>query len=42
MVEGAALNPMVESFGEFEDNTINVSAYGKNNVEAVKIMDRAG
>ncbi|MBE9046491.1 Fe(3+) ABC transporter substrate-binding protein [Pleurocapsales cyanobacterium LEGE 10410] len=42
VVEGTPVNPVVESFGEFEDNTVNVSAYGKNNADAVKIMDRSG
>ena len=42
VVEGTPVNPVVESFGEFKDDTTNVSAYGKNNADAVKIMDRAG
>ena len=42
VVEGTPVNPVVESFGEFEEDTVNVSAYGKNNADAVKIMDRSG
>ena len=42
VVEGTPVNPVVESFGEFQDDTTNVAAYGKNNADAVKIMDRAG
>ena len=42
VVEGTPIAPVVESFGEFEDDTTNVAAYGKNNADAVKIMDRAG
>ncbi len=42
VVEGTPANPVVESFGEFKDDTTNVSAYGKNNADAVKIMDRSG
>ena len=42
VVEGTPVNEVVEGFGEFEDDTTNVSAYGKNNADAVKIMDRAG
>ena len=42
VVVGTPLNPVVESFGEFEEDTTNVSAYGKNNANAVKIMDRSG
>jgi len=42
VVEGTPLNPMVKSFGEFKDDTTNVSAYGRNNADAVKIMDLSG
>ena len=42
VVEGTSANPVVESFGEFKADTTNVSAYGKNNADAVKIMDRSG
>jgi iron(III) transport system substrate-binding protein len=42
VVKGTPINPVVESFGKFKDNATNVSAYGKNNAAAVKIMDRSG
>ncbi len=42
MVFYPALNTLVKDFGEFETNTTKVSAYGKNNAAAVKIMDRSG
>ena len=42
VVEGTPVNPVVESFGEFKDDTTNVASYGKNNADAVKIMDRSG
>ena len=42
VVEGTPVNPVVEGFGEFKEDTTNVAAYGKNNADAVKIMDRAG
>ena len=42
VVEGTSVNPVVKSFGEFKEDTTNVSAYGKNNAKAVQIMDRAG
>ena len=42
VVEGTPLNPVVKSFGEFKEDTTNVAAYGKNNADAVKIMDRSG
>ena len=42
VVEGTPVKPVVENFGKFKDNTTNVSAYGKNNAAAVRIMDRSG
>ena len=42
VVEGTPVNPVVDSFGEFKDDTTNVSSYGKNNAAAVKIMDLSG
>lgn len=42
VVEGTPVNPVVKSFGEFKDDTTNVSAYGKNNADAVKMMDQSG
>ena len=42
VVEGTPVNPIVAGFGEFNDDTTNVSDYGKNNAAAVKIMDLSG
>ncbi|MEO1005176.1 MAG: Fe(3+) ABC transporter substrate-binding protein [Cyanobacteria bacterium J06638_38] len=42
VVEGTPVNPVVAGFGEFKDDTTNVAAYGKNNADAVKIMDLSG
>ena len=42
VVEGTPVDPVVDSFGEFTDDTTNVSSYGKNNAAAVKIMDLSG
>ncbi|MEM6614406.1 MAG: Fe(3+) ABC transporter substrate-binding protein [Cyanobacteria bacterium P01_C01_bin.72] len=42
VVEGTPVNPVVAEFGEFKDDTTNVSSYGKNNADAVKIMDLSG
>ena len=42
VVEGTPVNPVVEGFGEFKDDTTNVASYGKNNADAVKIMDLSG
>ncbi|WP_020402005.1 Fe(3+) ABC transporter substrate-binding protein [Gracilimonas tropica] len=40
--ENADLAPVLEEFGEFKSDAVNVSALGRNNPEAIKIMDRAG
>ncbi|BAZ46890.1 iron transport protein [Chondrocystis sp. NIES-4102] len=42
VVAGTPVNPVVEGFGQFKEDTVNVSAYGKNNAAAVKLMDRSG
>lgn len=42
VVPGTPVADVVASFGEFEEDTVNVAAYGRNNAEAVRIMDRAG
>lgn len=33
---------ILEQFGEFKSDAVNVSAYGENNPAAIRIMDRAG
>lgn len=42
VVEGAELAPVVASFGTFKDDEVNVSVYGENQAEAVRLMDRVG
>lgn len=42
VVPGTPVADVVASFGDFKEDTVNVSAYGRNNDEAVRIMDRAG
>ena len=42
VVAGTPISPIVASFGEFKEDTVNVAAYGANNATAVKIMDRSG
>jgi iron(III) transport system substrate-binding protein len=42
VLEGVPVDPIVADFGTFKEDTVNVSAYGKNNAQAVQIMDRAG
>ncbi|AFY70232.1 extracellular solute-binding protein family 1 [Thalassoporum mexicanum PCC 7367] len=42
IVSGVAIDPVVASFGRFNDDDTNVSVYGRNAAEAVRIMDRVG
>jgi iron(III) transport system substrate-binding protein len=42
VVVGVALDPIVASFGKFKEDRLNAAVYGRNNAEALKIMDRAG
>jgi iron(III) transport system substrate-binding protein len=37
-----ALDPVLASLGTFKEDKLNAAVYGKNNAEALKIMDRAG
>ncbi|HRJ52516.1 MAG TPA: Fe(3+) ABC transporter substrate-binding protein [Candidatus Thiothrix moscowensis] len=39
---GVAASEMLKSWGEFKADSVNLSELGKNNAEAVKIMDKAG
>jgi iron(III) transport system substrate-binding protein len=40
--EDAGWNPVLQGFGDFKEDEMNVSALGKNNPQAIRIMDRAG
>ncbi|MTI87541.1 MAG: Fe(3+) ABC transporter substrate-binding protein [Balneolaceae bacterium] len=40
--EETELPEVLTNFGEFESDAVNVSALGKNNPEAIQLMDRAG
>lgn len=42
VVSGAQLSPAVAKLGDFQSDAVNVSAYGQNNPEAVKLMDEVG
>lgn len=42
VVEGVAPSEVIEGFGEFKADTLNVATYGENNPLAVQIMDRVG
>ena len=37
-----SVDPLVEAWGEFKADDLNVSVAGKRQVEAIKLMDRAG
>lgn len=40
--ENAEIADVLKEFGEFKSDMVNVSALGRNNPEAIQIMDRAG
>lgn len=40
--DGAEMSPVISAWGKFKEDTINVAELGRNNAEAVMIMDRAG
>ncbi|MEM7794633.1 MAG: Fe(3+) ABC transporter substrate-binding protein [Cyanobacteria bacterium P01_C01_bin.118] len=42
VVEGVTIDPIVAELGEFKVDEVNVSAYGRNNPDVVKLVDRAG
>ncbi|MBX3456201.1 extracellular solute-binding protein, partial [Ferrovibrio sp.] len=42
VVGGVALHPVIQSWAEFKEDALNVAVFGRNNAEALKIMDRAG
>jgi iron(III) transport system substrate-binding protein len=41
-VAGVALSPLAGNFGTFKADDVNVSSFGRNAAEAVRIADRAG
>lgn len=42
VVKGVRLDPVLARYGSFKEANLNVSIYGRNSAEAVKIADRAG
>lgn len=42
VVEGVALDPIVEAWGPFEGDSTNLKVAGQRQAEAVRLMDRAG
>ncbi len=42
VVEGITTDPIVAELGNFKVDEVNVSAYGRNNPEVIKLVDRVG
>jgi len=42
VLPSAETSALVESWGDFKSDKVNLDVLGKNNAEAVRIMDRAG
>lgn len=42
VVAGIPAHPVVAAWGDFKRDGLNAAIYGRNNAEALKIMDRAG
>jgi iron(III) transport system substrate-binding protein len=42
VIEGVEIDPIVSELGDFRVDSVNVAAYGRNNVEALRLSDRAG
>jgi iron(III) transport system substrate-binding protein len=42
VVAGVEASPIIVGFGDYKSDALNVTSYGENNPEAVKIMDRVG
>ncbi len=42
VVDGVKLDPIVAELGEFKVDEVNVTSYGRNNPEVVKLVDRSG
>ena len=42
VVAGVGVAPVVQAFGDFKEDPLNVAVLGENNPEAVRMMDRAG
>lgn len=42
IIDGIELPSVLVQFGTFESDAVNVTSYGENNPEAIRLMDRAG
>lgn len=42
MLPGVELPGALQAFGDFESDAVNMTVYGENNPDAIRLMDRAG
>lgn len=42
VIDGVEIDPVVSQLGDFKVDEVNVSAYGRNNPEVIKLVDRVG
>jgi iron(III) transport system substrate-binding protein len=42
VVSGVPVSGTLSQFGTFKSDSMNVAVYGKQNPEAIRLMDRAG
>jgi iron(III) transport system substrate-binding protein len=42
VVDGVKLSPVLEAWGSYKTDSVNVAEFGEHNAEALKAMDRAG
>lgn len=42
VVQGVQADEVVAGFGQFKEDSLNAAIFGRNNLEALQIMDRAG
>ncbi|WP_275575007.1 hypothetical protein [Neosynechococcus sphagnicola] len=42
VISGVTVDPVLASLGTFKADPLNAAVFGRNNAEALKIMDRAG
>lgn len=42
VVAGVPLHPVIQSWGSFKEDQISAAVFGRNNEDALKLMDRAG
>jgi iron(III) transport system substrate-binding protein len=42
VVAGVEPHPTLAGWGKFKEDALNAAVYGKNNAEALRVMDRAG